>query len=305
MSIKKRYHDLQKVSQEHLGWQWLLPLPPADAHHLQSLNIPETDKQSDFDSLLLSLAKMLIDSLNEEALKKLIPYEKRDSLKDKSCIDLLEAVLHLNDLKGSEIHIVFLRKLQNHCSSRSTDPKGQGYLKVVKPLKFRGQNLQHISANILNSASDILEYFITLVRSGHIHEIIKQNHRAAADAILKEIIGMAESDQGFKKSQNRSPSECDRLLEWIDVCLNDVPQEFLELNDWRKKAQLKLQEVEQALQKVPTEEVLKPLVEKLSELNQTFGQLREQDQETEQSIHTLSYQLDVAERKLDRLRYAQ
>ena len=33
MSFKKRYHDLQKTSQTHLGWQWLLPLCTADAHH--------------------------------------------------------------------------------------------------------------------------------------------------------------------------------------------------------------------------------------------------------------------------------
>ena len=26
MSIKKQYHDLQKASQTHLGWQWLLQL---------------------------------------------------------------------------------------------------------------------------------------------------------------------------------------------------------------------------------------------------------------------------------------
>ena len=66
---------------------------------------------------------------------------------------------------------------------------------MVEPWKIRNQNLQHISANILNSASDTLEYFITLVESGCIHEIIKQNHRAAADAILKEMIGMAKSDR--------------------------------------------------------------------------------------------------------------
>ena len=195
MRIEKRYHDLQKVSQTHLGWQWLLPLPPADAHHLQSLNIPETDEQSDFDSFLLSLVKILIDSLNEEALKKLIPYEKQEALKNKKNIDLLEAALYLNDLEGAEIHIVFLRKLQNHCSSRSTHRKGQSYLKEAKPFNIENQNLQYISANILNSASDTLEYFITLVKSGGIHEIIKQNHRAAADAIFKEMIEMAESDR--------------------------------------------------------------------------------------------------------------
>ena len=56
---------------------------------------------------------------------------------------------------------------------------------------------------------------------------------------------------------------------------------------------------------MPAEEVLKPLVEKLSALNQTLGQLHKQEQEAEQSIRTLSYQLEVAERKLDGLRYTQ
>ena len=69
MGIKKRYHDLQKASQTHLGWQWFLPLRDADASHLKSLRIPDTDEQWDFDDLVLSLAKILIDSLNEESLK--------------------------------------------------------------------------------------------------------------------------------------------------------------------------------------------------------------------------------------------
>lgn len=192
MSIKKRYHDLQKASQEHLGWQWLLPLSPADAHHLQSLNVPETDKQSDFDGLLLSLAKILIDSLNEEALKKLIPYERQEVLKDKRGIDLLEAALYLNDLEGAEIHVAFLRKLQNHRSSRSTHRSGQSYLKVVEPWKIRNQNLQHISANILNSASGTLEYFIALINSGRIREIFEKNQVAAGYAAFSDLIGIAD-----------------------------------------------------------------------------------------------------------------
>ena len=125
----------------------------------------------------------------------MISYEKRDSLKDKNCIDLLEAVLHLNDFEDAEIHIAFLRKLQNHRSSRSTHQKEQNNLKVVEPAKYKNQNLQHISANILNSALDTLEYFIVLVKSERIHEIIKRNHRAAADAIFREMIGMSESDK--------------------------------------------------------------------------------------------------------------
>ena len=84
-----------------------------------------------------------------------------------------------------------------------------------------------------------------------------------------------------------------------------MPQEFRELNNTLKEAQLELQEVEQDLQKAPSEEVLRPLIEKLSALNQDLGQLRKQAQDADQSIRSLLYQLDVAERKLEKLHHTQ
>ena len=68
--FKQRYDDLQKASQRQLGWQWLLPLHTADAHHLKSLRIPTTDEQRDFEAMVLSLTKILIDSLSEKSLMK-------------------------------------------------------------------------------------------------------------------------------------------------------------------------------------------------------------------------------------------
>ena len=56
---------------------------------------------------MLSLAKILIDSLNEESLRKLIPCEKQEEFKDKRGIALLESVLHLNDLEGADAHVDF------------------------------------------------------------------------------------------------------------------------------------------------------------------------------------------------------
>ena len=129
--------------------------------------------------------------------------------------------------------------------------------------------------------------------------------RAKIEPLLRTQLERPETLRDFKKIRDRSPSEYDHLLEWIDACLDEVPQEFRELNDALKETQAELQEVEQALQKVPAEDVLKPLVEKLSALNQKLGQLRKQDQDTEQSIRTFSYQLETAERKLDKLRYTQ
>ena len=193
--FKQCYHDLQKASQTYLGWQWLLPLRTADAYHLQSLRIPATDEQRDFDGLVLSLAKILIDSLNEESLKKLIPCGKRKENKDKHGIPLLETALRMNGLGGADAHIAFLRKLQNLRSSGSAHRKGQNYLKIAEHFDVENQSLRHVFANILNSASDTLDYFIVLVNSGRIRKIIERNNREAADAIFKEIIGMAESDR--------------------------------------------------------------------------------------------------------------
>jgi hypothetical protein len=192
MDIKKRYYDLQKASQIHLGWQWLLPLCPADAHHLQSISILASDEQRDFDALVLSLAKILIDSLNEESLKKLIPYEKREALKDKSGIALLEAALYLNNFEGAKVHIAFLRKLQNLRSSGSTPRKGQNYLKIAEHFDVENQSLQHIFASILNGASDTLDYFIALVKSGRIQEIFEKNQIAAGYAGFSDMIGIAD-----------------------------------------------------------------------------------------------------------------
>ena len=194
-TFKKRYQDLQKASQTHLGWQWLLPLCTADAPHLQSLRIPATDEQRDFDGLVLSLTKILIDSLNEKSLRKLIPCEKQEEFKDKRGIALLEAALHLNDFEGADVHIAFLQKLQNLRSSGSAHRKGRTYLKIAAHFNVESQSLRHVFANILNSASDTLDYFIVLVNSGRIHEIIERNNRKAADAIFKGMIGMAESDK--------------------------------------------------------------------------------------------------------------
>jgi len=195
MGIKKRYHDLQKASQTHLGWQWLLPLRDVDAFHLKSLRIPYTDEQWDFDGLVLSLAKILIDSLNEESLKKLIPYEKRKALRDKNGIALLEIVLSLNGLEGAEVHIVFLRKLDSFRSSGRGHRKGQNYLKIAEHFGVEDQNPQHVFANILNTASEVLDYFIVLVNSGQIREIFEKNQMEAGYAILDEMIGMVPSDR--------------------------------------------------------------------------------------------------------------
>ena len=89
--FKEQYDDLQKLSREHLEWHSLQPLGSDDQHHLQSLRIPATDEQRDFDELILSLTKILIDSLHVKRLNSLLSDEEKEGVILKS-IARLEAV---------------------------------------------------------------------------------------------------------------------------------------------------------------------------------------------------------------------
>ena len=190
--FKQRYEQLKATCNECLGWQLLRPLNSSDDHHLKSLRIPATDEQSDFDELVLSLTKVLIDSLNQKELKKLILLEQKRSLK--GTIDCLEVALNSCGVEDAADHITFLRKLQSLRSSGSAHLKGSNYQKIAKDFGIENKGLRAVFAGILSKALDVLDYFIFLIRSRQINrEIIKRNEREKGYAILGQMIGIADS----------------------------------------------------------------------------------------------------------------
>ena len=125
--------------------------------------------------------------------------------------------------------------------------------------------------------------------------------RAKLAPLLKTQFERPESLRGFTKLRDRSQSERRKLLKWIDACLNEIPQQAKKLFKALRTAKSELQKVEQALQRVPSEELLKPLLEELSALNQTLGQLQKQEQDADNSVRSLTHRLAEAERKLEKL----
>ena len=192
--FKQRYHDLQEICRERLGWQLLLPLDAGDDYHLQGLRIPADDEQSTFDELVLGLTKILIDSLNEKHLNTLIPDNQKAKLK--GSIARLEAVLSSHDIEDAADCISFLRKLQSLRSSSATHRKGRNYQKIAKDFGVENQSLREVFTKILWQALDVLTYFTLLVRSGQIElEAIEQNKIEEGYAILDELGGFCESDR--------------------------------------------------------------------------------------------------------------
>ena len=120
-------------------------------------------------------------------------------------------------------------------------------------------------------------------------------------SLLTKQLEYPEELRGFKKIRERSPSEYNCVLEWIDACLNKVPQEFNEVNGALEIARSELKKVENALQKVPPEDVLKPIIEDLSDLNKKLGQLQIQEQNANETIRSLKDQIEKAEQRREML----
>ena len=126
-------------------------------------------------------------------------------------------------------------------------------------------------------------------------QISKIQNKVAS--LLTKPLECPKELQGFKKIRARLSAEYDCILEWIDTCLNKVPQEFRELNRALKIARSTLKKVENDLQKVPPEDALKPIIEDLSELNKKLGQLQIQEQNANETIHLLKDQIEKVEQR--------
>lgn len=159
-----QYRRLQEECENCLDWQLLLPLDVGDEYYIKCMRIPATDEQRDFDELVLGLTKLLIDSLNEKKLNKLIPKEDLPNIK--GSISRLEAALKANSVEGAGPQIAFLRKLQNLRSSSSAHRKGTNYRKIATDFGVDDESLSTVFAAIMDQALSLLSFLTTTVRDG-------------------------------------------------------------------------------------------------------------------------------------------
>lgn len=70
LQFKEIYQRISKSWANAFGWQLFLPLSTGDEHHLDQIHIPVKDSVSEFDSQIISLSKLVVESINEEELLK-------------------------------------------------------------------------------------------------------------------------------------------------------------------------------------------------------------------------------------------
>ena len=130
-----------------------MPLTEDDQYNFDLLRIPLTESQDEFDGLVLSLVKVIIDSLNEKKIQESIEDEK-----DLKGIGKLEKWLQISGRTDYVVHTKFLRNLQDLRSKGTGHRKGTGYDKIASSFGVGTKDLREVFEDILRSADTFLAY---------------------------------------------------------------------------------------------------------------------------------------------------
>ena len=153
--FQNKYKSLNLLSEKKLGWPIFLPLHDDDQYNLESLRIPLSNAQPEFDMLILSLVKVLLDSLNEKQIVSRLAV-KPDELK--GSISKLERWFDTCGIVDYAGHVKFLRNLQELRSCGTGHRKGKGYDKIVKELNVTDGDFRRSFKDILIQAIAFLDF---------------------------------------------------------------------------------------------------------------------------------------------------
>lgn len=165
--FKLRFAHFSERWTEKMGWSLFLRLADPDQHLSEALRTPLTNSQAEFDSQVLALTKLMIDSLNERELVKALPETNSEI---KGSISKFERFLQVSNFPSVQQHIQFLRKVQGLRSASVAHRKGSQYEKIALSFGIKEGNRAAIFEKILVDAtsliSDIEKYFLQESSSG-------------------------------------------------------------------------------------------------------------------------------------------
>ena len=163
--FKKTYLKINHQFTEKMGWPLFLELDKQDLYNFEGLRIPINNSIVEMDMLVLSLVKVILDSLNE---KKIVAQLTGTYEKLTGSISKLEVWFQEKHLSDYQEHIKFLRDLQELRSSGTGHRKGKGYQKISKVFDIQRENYAETFSNILDNVISFLNYI-----EAHFEELSK------------------------------------------------------------------------------------------------------------------------------------
>ena len=159
--FKHEYNYFNRTFREAAGWDVFLPLHDDDEHFLTGLRLLSKDNQAEFDSQLIALTKVLVDSLNEKEIAKGLT----TLVENDKGITKLEKFFVERGAVGYEPHVKFLRVLQDLRSKSAAHRKGSSYEKLIADLQMADEGQQKVFAALLVAASEFIRFLKTLLIS--------------------------------------------------------------------------------------------------------------------------------------------
>lgn len=163
--FKNTYIKINRQFTEKMGWPLFLELDEQDLYNFEGLRIPINNSIAEMDMLVLSLVKVVLDSLNE---KKIVEQLTGTYEKLVGSISKLEAWFQEKQLTDYKDHIKFLRNLQELRSSGTGHRKGKSYKKISKVFDVKKESYVETFSNILENTNSFLNYI-----GAHLEELSK------------------------------------------------------------------------------------------------------------------------------------
>ncbi len=154
LAFKHEYNHFNRTFLEAKGWRFFLPLHDDDEHFLSGLRLLSKDNQAEFDSQLIALTRVLVDSLNEKEITKGLTKLAQN---DKGITKLEKFFIELG-ATGYEPHVKFLRILQDLRSKSAAHRKGSSYDKLIADLQMADEGQQKVIAALLTAGCDFIRY---------------------------------------------------------------------------------------------------------------------------------------------------
>ena len=156
--FQQTFLRFQDAWREKHGWNLFLPLSRADSHHFKTLRRPLTQELSELDEIVLSLSKLLVDSINKKDLKNLIPqYQAEDEHgRDKPSIKILQEYLQVRGFDRTEDLTSCLRSVQELRSASAAHRKGKKYDRAAKRYGLNDARTQWIADDIFSALTECL-----------------------------------------------------------------------------------------------------------------------------------------------------
>jgi len=152
--FKYRFEMFQSDWEQVFGWPLFKPLAEKDQHYYTAIRIPLTNDQAEFDSQILAITKLLIDSLNESEIQK----QLSEKVPEDKGISKFNTFLQLRGAIDYDTHIKFLRDLQTLRSSGVGHRKGKEFEKIAQIFQIGEKDLMAVAEEILRNAILLLEY---------------------------------------------------------------------------------------------------------------------------------------------------